>query len=210
MTLQPTQSKPKRKKNNRKAVAVVPGTTSAPQIVGKRRRSKKKRPASAPGEGDIRIKRNELVREIKTSAAGEYKDQFDLNPTSFTFLKNLYGSFERYRWHKIHVYYKPAVGTTTDGLVSYGFDYTLSKTGLSRPQISALTPNTSHAVWADSTARPLVVSNAMLMSRAWYVDGGDSVDKSTARCCIAANSSPSKVLGEIWVSYDIQMSGTRA
>lgn len=151
-----------------------------------------------------------MIAEIKVEANKDGAvGQFDIGPSSFTFLKNLFGSFERYRWHRLHIYYKPAVGTTAKGLVSYGADYTIKKVSQTRVQISSLTPNASHAVWADSTAKPLVIPSNMLQSRSWYTAEGDGVDKFTARLCWAVNADPG-LIGELWVSYDVEMSGTRA
>lgn len=199
---------------------MVPGAAGTVQVVAAPRRARKGRKrasqSATPTTGDIRIRRAEMVLDLKVAAnAATAAGQFTLGPSAFTFLQNLYGSFERYRWHSLAVYYKPAVGTTTNGLVSYGVDYTAAKTGLTRTQISALTPNASHAVWCDSTTKPLVVPRNMLMSREWYVDAGDGdkVDKATGNLCWALTTTATKAeqhIGEIWVTYDVELAGTRS
>lgn len=210
--------KPRKRRRQKARAPLVPGAAGTIQVTAAPRkpRRRQRRPAQSAsvGAGDIRLTRSEMVREVTVAAnATSASGQFALGPPSFAFLKNLYGSFERYRWHSLSVYYKPAVGTTTNGLVSYGIDYTASKTDQTRVQISTFTPNASHAVWADSTNKQLVVPKNMLMSREWYVDGGDTVDKVTGNICYAATTtapSAKTVLGELWVKYDVELAGTRS
>lgn len=213
---------PRRKKRGTAAGTSVPGTTAvvtttpAPARGGRRRaRARTGRPSCTPGEGEIVLTRHELVRTIKMPAGkGEVVDYIDLVPSNLAFLKTFIAVFERIKWHKCHIYWKPAVGTTYGGLVAYAIDWDSSgNTSLNRSQVCAYTPNASHAIWQDSQRTPLVLPAAKLMSRQWYTpDVGEIVDKQPGRVMIAASGTSSnseQVLGELWAQYTVTLAGTR-
>lgn len=161
------------------------------------------------------LHRTELIRTISLKAnTSQIADYIDMIPANFQFLKPLSKAFERVRWTKLHVFWKPAVGTTYGGLVSYGFDWDLTgDTNVDRAKMSAYTPNASHAVWMDSQSRPMVIPPQKLMSRQWYTpDAGDTVDKAPGRLMVAAQGTKEAsdtVLGELWATYSITFAGTR-
>lgn len=204
----------KKRRPRQRGITVTPGTTSAGIMVPAKagRARKRQRPGgNNSGDGTVRLQRSELVKEVHTDANGAVRVFVDLLPDNFTFLGTVWKAFERYRWHSLRIFYKPAVGTTASGLVSYGIDYTITKNNIDRAAIAALTPNVSHALWNDSTKRPLVIPASMLQSRTWYLASGDAVDKCAGRLCIAASGATGvQFVGEIWASYDVTLSGTRS
>lgn len=155
-----------------------------------------------------------MVRTIKLAANKvDVSDYIDLIPSNFSFLKTFADVFERIKWHTLHVYWKPAVGTTYGGLVAYAVDWDSVGSLANRQQISAYTPNVSHAVWQDGQRQPLVLPPARLMSRQWYTpESGDAVDKQPGRLMISASGTSSTaetLLGELWVQYTVTLSGTK-
>lgn len=213
-----TSLKSKRKRRQRKgrSVSTVPGTsgleTSVPLKV---KRTRRRTGNSKVGEGEIMFSRCELVRSFKMAANEQtHADYIDIYPSAFKFLKSIGTAFERVQWLQLEFFWKPALGTTAGGLVSYGIDWDfVGSTTKSRADISCCTPNVSHAIWMDSQSKPLVVPSSRLMGRLWYTpDAGDDVDKGPGRFLIAVDMTSSQALtvGEIWARYKVRFSGTRA
>lgn len=135
-------------------------------------------------------------------------------PKSFAFLATLFNSFERIKYVKLHISYRPAVGTTQGGMVSYAIDWTSSQKDKDRKALSSFTPNCAHAAWQDTSSKPLVLPPSRLQSRVWYLnnDGADLVDRAPGRLLYAvdASSSVELVVGELWVDYEVVLSGTKS
>lgn len=109
------------------------------------------------------------------------------------------------------MFWKPAVGTTVGGLITYGIDWDSDSPKTDRVAISAYTPNATHAVWADNSSRPLIIPPQRLMSRLWYTF--DSTAKQDAQPGIvvwAVEGDKSKLMGEFWMRYKVKFSGTVA
>lgn len=208
-------AKPKRKRVKKRGgqMATTPAASSAISGTGtSKRRSRKQKQGCGPvGEGELVFRRRELIREAKATSVNAYADYVDLEPSNLKFLAGLYKNFERIQWLNVRISFKPAVGTTFGGLISYGFDYTSKLTALTRSQIAALTPNRSHACWVDSTNQPLAIPREMLQSRKWYVDSGDLIDQGPGRVLMAASfTGPANtMLGEFWIDYEVKLAGTR-
>lgn len=216
----PTKKPTRRRRRAAASVAsATPGTsatvTAVPMLgVGRRRR---RRRGTRVGEGEIVIQREELIRSLKLVKGNvSAQDYVDLSPGQFQFLKSISKAFERIQWIACMIYWKPAVGTTFGGLVSYAVDWDsdVSADGLTRAKIQAYTPVCSHAVWQDTQNRPLVLPPSRLMSRTWYLydhTGADTVDKQPGRLVVGADASAQTtdvILGELWIKYHVKFSGT--
>lgn len=189
---------------------VKPGKT-------KRKRKKNKKTGPAVKEGEITITRHELIATIKvaaksSTAAGTVK----VDPSQFSFLKVVGAAFARSKWHSLHVYYKPAVGTNFGGLVSMGFMLDPDATApTTRANIVALTPSATCAAWFDTEARPLVLKGSQLQTRAWYFHNDTNLkqsDRGPAVLCWAADvaaTTADTMLGELWLTYSLTMQGTQ-
>lgn len=180
-----------------------------------RRRRNRKRGCGPLGEGEIRLARRELLASVKLAAnASSVKGHFDVEPGSFSLLKSIASSFERSRWERVHVMWKPAVSMTYGGLITYGVDWDFKGEDPERAGVSAFTPVNTHAVFADSTKSPLVMPPARLNTRQWYShQSSDLFDKGPGRICYCAEGTSSAnvtVLGEFWVDYSLVMQGTRS
>lgn len=180
----------------------------APQPKPAKKKKNKPRGGISSQEGVLHFQRHELMASLQTDASGKAVKSLPVHPDSFPFLKGLGNLFERAQWRVMRVYYKPAVGTTVGGLVSYGVSWD-STTKDSRAKIAALTPNCSHAVWADTTLKPLVLPPGKLQSRNWYVlDAKEVADKQPCSIEVAVESEANKLIGEIWYQYSITLMGT--
>lgn len=191
---------------------------ASPQQPSRKRRNKKKTRAAKSGvssEGTITLSRTELLTTLKLAkSSSTVSGNVDILPSSFPFLKGVSKSFDRIRWNSIRLYYKPAVGTTYGGLVSFGMDWDWATNTTDRATVNSLTPNFSCAAWHDSESRPMVLPPNRLQSRAWYTPNGDAnwVDKGPGRIRYAADgtsdTSKDVTLGEIWIKYSCTMQGT--
>lgn len=146
------------------------------------------------------------------ASAVDNMGHFDLLPSSFSFLKSLFKSFDRVKWHKLNLYYKPAVGTTYGGLVSLGMDWDFASRDVSRSTMSGFTPNASFAAWSDTEKSPMVLPANRLQSRAWYTpNNGEYVDKGPGKIHWAVkgdSGATSKTFGEVWATYTVSLMGT--
>lgn len=176
--------------------------------------------------GQIRVCRTELFESITIpkDAAGASKDflsSFLIAPITTSgeiklpFLANLARVYTRYRWESLAFSWRPGVGTTTDGAVTYGvklMDSDVTKNPSSRVAVSALFPVNDHPIWQGST---LPVAKSLLQSRLWYATYGsiDPVEQApgTLQVGIAHDSlTADKYVGEFWITYCVTFDGTRA
>lgn len=219
--MQVSGAKPKRQRRRRNANATVPAGASQPGLVsvpasqGRRRRNRKQRLSVQAGTGTLTLVRRELVRTVSVAVKGAVQlDYVDIVPSSFSFLKQ-FTMFDRVKWNKLHLFYKPGVGANYNGFVSYGVLWGFDKSVPSdRAGISALTPNMSHAVWVDGEARPLVCPPSRLQSRPWFTpEDSDAVEKGPGRVVVAAESpgssdSSKAIVGELWADYSVTLTGS--
>lgn len=143
------------------------------------------------------------------------------------FLGKLAACYTRLRWDAMRFDWRPAVGTTQSGIITYGTrlmdDDTLVNGQPTPPKdrlvVSSLFPVNDHPVW--QTAAPLIVNKKLLQSRQWYAtsqSGGlpaapfDAFDYAPGSLQIGVQCSTDTdlFLGEIWVSYTATLDGTRS
>nr|QKN22640.1 coat protein [Erysiphe necator associated sobemo-like virus 1] len=183
----------------------------------KRRTRRRKQQTSVGTMGEVTLARRELAATVKLNVSEQSANgAIHIVPDSFTFLKGIGKSFDRFRWSKIHFFYKPAVGTTYGGLVSIGIDWDSQAGVQDRQQISALTPNRAFSAWSDTEKSPLVLPTNRLQSREWYLphrENADDIDKGPGILKWAVDgekTTTGKTIGEIWVDYSVSMSGTNS
>lgn len=176
-----------------------------------RRRRRQAQPAIRMDAGEVMISKMELLGTMTVAASKPGSSgSASLQSDDLPFLKALSKSFERIRWLSAKVYYRPAASMTTPGLVSYGVDWNWATPATTRAQISSYSPNSSNAVWKESS---IVLPPARLQSRLWYstqtkdtVDSGPGV---IAWAVDSAGGTAGLTVGELWVEYRVQLSGTR-
>lgn len=165
-------------------------------------------------DGVITLSRTELVQTLKLSKGqSQATGSVDIIPSTFSFLKNLSQSFDRLQWVNLLVYWKPAVGTTYGGLVTYGMDWDFATNDVNREKISGFTPSMTMAVWTDTERKPMVLPTSRLQSREWYLPNAavQDIDKGPGKLHYAASGTVSQndtTLGELWVRYTVRMQGT--
>lgn len=200
--------------NNKSVPGTSGGSVSTPMGKGRNRR---RRAGGASRQGELTFSRCELLRTLKLDAQKtDAADYLDLEPTNFGVLKKLATPFERIKWLKCHIYWKPAVGTTFGGLITYGIDWDSVTGTISREAVASYTPSVTHPVWQDGQPTSLILPPARLMSRQWYefnVSDAKMFDRSPGRLVYAASATAQTtqtVLGEFWCNYTVVLSGTKA
>lgn len=189
LVLNPTTARPKRKK---------------------KRGPRNKRPINNLGSDEVHISRRELLAVV-TITSKEGSGATPMSHISLSFLKGIGASFDKFRWNRVSIFYKPAVGTTVGGLVGYGVDWDSNTGVVNRSAISGYTPNASCAVWADTESRPMVVPSSRLQTRQWYLANrstADDIDKYPFLFKWAVTAEKAGTYGEFWVDYSVTMSGT--
>lgn len=198
------------------AISAGPPSVVKPNKPKRKRKGKKKDSRPSVKEGEITISRHELIGTLKVPAkASSSSGSVKIDPSQFAFLKVVGKAFARSKWHSLHVYYKPAVGTNFGGLISMGFmldpDASVPTT---RADIVALTPAATCAAWFDTENKPLVLKGSQLATRDWYFHNDINLkqaDRGPAVLCWAADiaaSTSEVMLGEMWITYSLTMQGT--
>lgn len=217
----------KKKGGKKKSKGSTPGTqgSSSSQPLGASSRKKKTKKRGSPGnisQGEVTISRSELLTDVTTDATtGSTGGSKVLIPNSLPWLANLAKAFERVRWLSLQIEYRPAVGANTDGTMALGFDWGTPHVkqevdgwclvhAIDKASVLACTPCADGPVWSRNR---LTVPTTRLQSRAWYELSEDVKDNffdySPGSLCWYAKGATSKTMGELWVHYRLQMSGTR-
>lgn len=165
--------------------------------------------------GRIFIQRDEILSTVKTTQGTEETVKVvDLTPTSglMPFLFRLSSCYQRMRWQRAHITWRPSCGTATNGIISYGVAFAGGQKITSRALVASLTPCNDHPVWQATGTTPLVIPQDMLMTRKWYSIGdADAFDKQFGRFCYGLshdNDARPQTRGEFWISYAVEMEGT--
>lgn len=197
------------------------GGPSVPAAMGSNPRPSRSRNRGARTRvgngGRIVLTRDELLVTVATTPdKTESVFSKDLVPSAgvMPFLFRLSSCYQRIRWVRAAISWRPSCGTATDGIISYGVAFNGSASVTSRDLVCALTPCNDHPVWQSTGITPLAIPADMLMSRRWYplnVTGGDAFDKGMGRFCVGLTHDADKVArsrGEFWISYTVEMEGT--
>lgn len=195
---------------------VPAGATSQPNPV--RVGGRRPRMGSKIGNGGrIVLTRDELLVQVKTTPnRGESVFSVDLKPSAgvMPFLFRLATCYQRIRWMRAHISWRPACGTNTNGIVSYGVAYNNTQSINTRELVTSLTPCNDHAVWQSTGVAPLVIPTDMLMSRRWYALNtaqDDPFDKQFGKFYVGVSHDAhpaGESRGEFWISYSVEMEGT--
>lgn len=180
-----------------------------PAAKPKKRRNRRPRANAVSAEGMITLTRKELLGTVTADANGNAKATYKLQPDTFTFMSTIGKCFERSRWLKISIVYKPAVSMTSAGLVAMGVDWDGVSAADTREKVAAYTPSSTFAVWQDTEKTPLVLPPNRLQSRQWYThQSATAGDWGPGSIVLLATGPRGSTLGEIYATYTIQMMGT--
>lgn len=199
-------SRPRRRRPVRRAnqsMAVVAPAIQPPVARAGPSRSRRGKAVSA-NDGSIRISRGEFLDVVTVQLVKK------LTPDSFPWLSALAKAFDRITWHSCTIQYKPAVGTTTNGIVTYGVDWDSDQGRLLDLKMAqALTPLQTHPVWQCSELR---LPPPKLQTRKEYklragTDKTDDFDLAPGDLLVWVEGNQGLV-GQIWVQYDVTLFGT--
>lgn len=225
--LQSMGAKKKGKRKPAKKQASTPGASGSafvqPLGAGSkpRRRGKKKSATNNIAQGEIVVSRSELLTTVTTGDDGTVGSSKVLIPASLPWLANLAKAFERVRWLSVQIEYRPAVGANTDGTIALGFDWGTPTVKaveggwqlvhtIDKAAVLSCTPCADGPVWSKNR---MSVPQPRLQSRAWYELSEDVKDNffdySPGSLCWFSQGAAKKTMGELWVHYRLQMSGTR-
>lgn len=197
----PNKSQRRRRRRERQTLGVVGPAVQQINPRGPRRQRNK----LLTEEGSIRMTRREYVMDV----IGNSTSFFELSPVRLPWLKGLSQIFDRYKWINVVMEYKPAVGTTTDGLLAMGVDWESKNSTYDRSVIMCLTPLVEMPVW-QAGVMPLPKNR--LQTRKEYRIHGSQVGEETFDTMpgIGCYSCTGKggVKGEIWLHYTIELFGT--
>jgi len=166
--------------------------------------------SGASPQGVMEISREELLVAVvatdkSTALVGKHK----IHPSGLAWLKTLVGSFETYQWLSVQIYWKPAVGTNTDGLIVYGMDWN-GNAETARDKVQAMTPVSDHPVWQDTRLTPMILPSSRLQSRKFYfttrLDQDGCPGELGWNC--SSTGPANKFYGELWIKYRIRFLGT--
>lgn len=192
--------------------ASTPGTTAraaGPGSSGRRRGQMSAFGSSAMGTA--RLRRQEFLCEVKGTASAGFAKAIQLIPSGevMPWLNTICQGFEKIVWHRATISYRPAVGTTKDGLIKFGVDWSspANASAATSAYITACTPFLSGPVWQAMT---MALPAAQLQSRRQYViTSSDKVDASPGSLLAMSTVASTDVVGEFWITYDVTLSGTR-
>lgn len=193
---------------------------------GRARRRRRANIGNIGNGGRIVLTRCELYSQatVKGNSTSLYGDvpiyPSTANANIFPFLQNLSNVYTRLKWERMEFEWRPAVGTTTNGIITYGVRLMDDNANppTSRIAISALSPVNDHPVWQSSN---MIVPSELLQSRKWYaiarsgtgVVNPDRVDLGPGSLqygLTVDSSTADRMYGEFWINYTVTLDGCRA
>lgn len=139
--------------------------------------------------------------------------------TSPSLLNGIAQSFERYRFTKVNIQYRPSTGTTSNGDVSVGVDWNCRvATAVTDAIATSYYPNFSGALYDRNW---LEIPKGRIMSRLWLGTSKSAPTNDQAYDVApfalvwflntpGATAAKPIVAGKLWISYDIVFDGPRA
>lgn len=129
-----------------------------------------------------------------------------LHPDAFVVLRKIGAIYDRVRWNSVRIYWKSSASTSSSGTISYGIDWNLNDSNLSKVQVQSLSPSESCVVWKDGAH--LVLTADRLQPRRWIDLKAQTLgDKSPCAIhtyCDVENG------GELWAEYSVTFAGISA
>lgn len=160
--------------------------------------------------GDIHLRKMELCGNISVPASSNNAHgSCSLSAQVPPFLKTISKSFERIKWLSVTITYRSAVSMTQAGLVTVGVDWNWETPKSTRQDVSAYSPTQTCPVFKELT---MVLPPSRLQSRLWYSTKETSgVDAGPGQIIWAVDATTGPLtLGELWITYDVVLSGTTA
>lgn len=190
-----------------------------PFVVGAPTRPRMRIAGQRNREGEVTLSKREMMCDIAVKKdAGQASIVKYLYPDTsadqMPWLSKLAKNFDRFKFHKIHIFYKPAVSAMTAGRVSVGVDWNQSIGTATAEAVTNCSPSMQFPVWEDTEGRPIVLPKNRLQSVQWYrVGSGTGTDKGpgnlvayVATTTVTADTT----IGSLWIDYTITLQGTNS
>lgn len=192
-------------------------TTSQPAVpAAEVKKIPRKIAGTIEGDGSAVISRTELLTQVK-GAGGSVKALVTLHPDSLPWLQKISPGYASIIWLSVKIYWKPAVGTSTNGSVVFGMDWGRDFSDankVDRAKVQALSPMAEMPVW--QAGKTLTLPSAKLMSRKYYdlsstvKSTQDGSPGNVAVVCQADSSASEKFYGDIWITYKVKLLNPQA
>lgn len=202
------------KRRNRRAARVVPAARRyvAPIVVNPNPKTVRRPAGAIPADGTIRVRRKELVLELKAPLKEDASHVIRTMVASFPWLKGLANSYDRVKWNSLVVHYKPAVSTNVSGMVMMGFDFDSNNYAkVDVAKVSALTPCLEVPAWQLAS---MTIPSSKLMTRKQYRihqftdEKDDNYELQPGFIIFYTSVTTEVTVGHIWIEYDVTLSGT--
>lgn len=149
-----------------------------------------------------------MLRELK----GNPNTSDLLQVTKFPFLKKLASAFDRVKWHKCRLIYRPCCSSTTNGNIMVGIDWDAqNEAAVSAAMVGALTPVMDVPVWQSAS---ITLPSSRLQSRKEYIveaaTATQEFDLAPGYVVYWGTADADKIIGHLWVDYDVTLFGTHA
>lgn len=187
--------------------------TQPPAVPKARRRNRNRNnKASSSGLGTMRIRDKELLTTVdKAETVLAYPCLGPSGKIAPPVLSKLQAMFSRIKFHSLKVWWVGSTGTTKGGSVILAWDRggTYAKaTTITRQQVAGIQPNVCVAGYENATRQPLTLSPSSLMGgvgAGWYtVNAADFGDAFPAILLVNVSG---EAQGDVWIEYDVSLSG---
>lgn len=192
-----------------RAVVPVAGAMMPNSGSKRRRRKKQKVGVGSSSDGSLRLKRSCKLLDVtvtKGKSGAGFSTQ--LNVRNLPWVKKIAAAYDRVHFNGVSVEYRSAVGTTTNGMVAYGFDWSNnSKQPANRDAVQGYAPFMDHAVWASPGT--MVLEPSRLNAMQWYqMDVDTLAAPGYVNCYVNASATDGDLLvGELYVHIDVTFTG---
>lgn len=191
---QPGKAKKRRNRRQARAEAFGPSNFNQPNVV-------------------LPITRVELLRSVTMGAQSQLVSDYAVlfaDQTTMPWLSKLTSAFGQIQWLHLEVFWKPSVGSVTNGRIIFAFDGDGKAEVSTKAQLLALSPLYDTVIWQDTQSRPLIVPRAMLKPNYVYsLDAEQNALKSPGCIKWYATGPAATELGELWVKYKVKLMNPR-
>jgi len=122
-------------------------------------------------------------------------------------LDNLAKSYERYVIKRARVEYRPAVGTTADGVNTMGVEWDTGGVPANVKGIVVCQPNAQTPVWKEAAMN--LPSHRLMPQRYLKCTGTLAYDTTAFSVYVHSSGKASTVQGAVWISYTVTLEGPR-
>jgi hypothetical protein len=200
-----------RRRNARPSSSVAPSLTIGRPLVGNLTQSR------------IRFRHTEVVPvNLSTATATTWNESWSffahrvgaVGPQTkpLVYLSAMARLYDRWTLHNVQFTYKPSVGTTKDGSIIFGLDYTgaVNPTTVTRERVSQLNPSARVPVWQEASVR--AIESQLMWSKqlktSWSAatsPASTMTDYCPVTLVYAILGEPTTAYGDMYIAYDVTL-----